>query len=121
MLEWLVAIACSAARLGLEAQNAAAFRLLRMAGRIVAPTPNRGLRAIAGEPEPGRDARSSSPQKGRRLLSPVSAAQLVAMPVHLGLPILGILLVHHGEHRAELEAMQSPEGRQSLQSVIRLL
>jgi hypothetical protein len=38
--------------------------------------------------------------------------------VYLGLPILGILLVHHGEHRAELEAMQSPEGRQSLQSVI---
>ena len=35
--------------------------------------------------------------------SPVSAAQLVAMPVHLGLPILGIPLVHHG---AVIEAQE---------------
>jgi hypothetical protein len=57
------AIACSAARLGLEAQNAAAFRLLRLAGRIVAPTPNRGLRAIASEQPVG--THFVSPQKGR--------------------------------------------------------
>jgi hypothetical protein len=33
MLEWF-AITCSAARLGFEAQNAAAFRLLRLAGGV---------------------------------------------------------------------------------------
>jgi hypothetical protein len=33
MLEWF-AITCSATRLGLEAQNAAAFRLLRLAGGL---------------------------------------------------------------------------------------
>ena len=33
MLEW-IAITCSATRLGLEAQNAAAFRLLRLAGGL---------------------------------------------------------------------------------------
>jgi hypothetical protein len=33
MLEWF-AITCSAARLGLEAHNAAAFRLLRLAGGV---------------------------------------------------------------------------------------
>jgi hypothetical protein len=33
MLEW-IAITCSATRLGFEAQNAAAFRLLRLAGGL---------------------------------------------------------------------------------------
>jgi hypothetical protein len=37
MLEW-IAITCSAARLGLEAQNAAAFRLLRLAGGMAKTT-----------------------------------------------------------------------------------
>src|SRR4051795_6238167 len=39
--------------------------------------------------------------------SPASAAQLVAMPVHLGLPILGIPLVHHGAV-VEAQKLRSP-------------
>jgi hypothetical protein len=43
MLEWF-AIACSAARLGLEAQNAAAFRLLRAAAGASKTMPDEIIR-----------------------------------------------------------------------------
>ena len=46
MLEWF-AIACSAARLGLEAQNAAAFRLLRLAGGVAKKTAEIAPEAVA--------------------------------------------------------------------------
>jgi hypothetical protein len=46
MLEWF-AITCSAARLGLEAQNAAAFRLLRLAGGVAKKTAEIAPEAVA--------------------------------------------------------------------------
>ena len=62
------------------------------------------LHVVPLEPPAGR---ASYPWKSTRRegfrIHAGSAAQLIAMPVHLGLPVLGIPLVHHG---AVVEAQQ---------------
>jgi hypothetical protein len=83
MLEWF-AITCSATRLGLEAQNAAAFRLLRLAGGLaktaadeitpetVAPPANTAPAPVAVAPKRGHAANKvpAKPLKKRGMRSP---------------------------------------------------
>jgi hypothetical protein len=74
MLEWF-AITCSAARLGFEAQNAAAFRLLRLAG--VAKTAADNIAPECVEP-PADSAPASVAVEPKR---PHAASKVRATPI----------------------------------------
>ena len=75
MLEWF-AITCSAARLGFEAQNAAAFRLLRLAGGVAKTAANTITPASVAAPANTAPAPVAVAPKRRHAASKVQATPI---------------------------------------------